>query len=137
MVSEVGHHHVDGLDIAEPGRLRDLGPGNRHLAVVGRANAAEVGHVVLGPEVAPAHPGVGGDRAGVDHAGHRLEAGHDGEVGVAGGVEGVDHRVDLGGRGQFGHDDADEAGREAVADVVGEVDGVGGVDPDEQADLAG
>ena len=49
---------------------------------------------------------------------------------MAGGVEGVDHRVDLGGRGQFGHDDADEAGREAVADVVGEVDGVGGVDPD-------
>ena len=135
VVGEVGHHHVDGLDIAEPGRLSDLGPGGGYLGVARRADPAQIGHVVLRPEVAPSDPGVGGDRAGIDHAGHRLQAGGDGQVVVPGTVQGDRHSVDGSRRLQLGDGHPGQPGWQAVQDVAGEVPSVGSVNPDEQPHL--
>ena len=136
IVTKVDHHHIDGLYAAEPSGLGDLGPGSGHLVVCGRSDAAEIGDIVLGAEVAPLDPGVGRNRPGVDHPGHRLQSGDDGKVGVARCVEGGRCRIDGGYRLEFGDNHAGKPWGQPVGDVSGEVVGMGGAYADEQTDIA-
>ena len=135
VVTEVGHHHVDGSDAPKSGGLGDLCSGGLYLEVVRASHTTKVGHIVLGAEVAPADPGMRGDRPGIHDAGHRLESGDDRKVGVTCGVEGSHHGVHVGCRCQLRDDHTGEALGQSIQYVVDEVDGVGCVHPHEEADL--
>ena len=74
LVGQVRDHLVDGEGPGEPGRQGHPGPGVEDLGALGRADAPQVGDVVLGPEVGGVDAGVGGDLVGPLHTRRRLQA---------------------------------------------------------------